>query len=400
MSSLLDYKCPACGGTIKFDSSLQMMKCPYCDTVLSMEEMLPKDEVLTEDAPGNSGVFDVDGLPKDSFNWDENSIKEWDENETDNISVFVCNSCGGEIIGDNNTAATECPYCGNQVVVVGRFKGALKPDYVIPFKLDKNAAKERYKQHISGKFLLPKLFKDENHIDEIKGIYVPFWLFSSKVDSFARFDAEKVRTWISGNYKYTEVSTFDVFRSGKMQFMNIPVDGSQKMPDDLMESIEPFDFRDAVPFQTAYLSGFFADKYDVDDKTSEKRANERVRQSTIDVFRSTVSGYTSVRSFSRDLFNRKYGQMQNASYEDPFANTNSASSGITLEEGTVSYALYPVYLLSTTYEGQKFTFAMNGQTGKFVGDLPVDKTKKRITFAGIFAAATAVCTLILQLLAK
>ncbi len=365
-----------------------------------MEEMLPKDEVLTEDVPGNSGVFDVDGLPKDSFNWDENSIKEWDENETDNISVFVCNSCGGEIIGDNNTAATECPYCGNQVVVVGRFKGALKPDYVIPFKLDKNAAKERYKQHISGKFLLPKLFKDENHIDEIKGIYVPFWLFSSKVDSFARFDAEKVRTWISGNYKYTEVSTFDVFRSGKMQFMNIPVDGSQKMPDDLMESIEPFDFRDAVPFQTAYLSGFFADKYDVDDKTSEKRANERVRQSTIDVFRSTVSGYTSVRSFSRDLFNRKYGQMQNASYEDPFANTNSASSGITLEEGTVSYALYPVYLLSTTYEGQKFTFAMNGQTGKFVGDLPVDKTKKRITFAGIFAAATAVCTLILQLLAK
>ena len=365
-----------------------------------MEEMLPKDDVLTEDIPAENGGVDVNGLPQDNFNWDENSIKEWDESETDNISVFVCNSCGGEIIGDNNTAATECPYCGNQVVVFGRFKGALKPDYVIPFKLDKNAAKEKYKQHISGKFLLPKFFKNENHIDEIKGIYVPFWLFSSKVDSFARFDAEKVRTWIAGNYRYTEVSTFDVFRSGKMEFKNIPVDGSQKMPDDLMESIEPFDFRDAVPFQTAYLSGFFADKYDVDDKTSEKRANERVRRSTIDVLRSTVNGYTTVRNFSRDLFYQKYGQMQNVNYQDPFANTNSASSGVTLEEGTVSYALYPVYLLSTTYQGQKFTFAMNGQTGKFVGDLPIDKTKKRITFAGIFAAATAVCTLILQLIAK
>ncbi len=399
MSSLLDFKCPACGGTIKFDSSLQKMKCPYCDTVLSMEEMLPKDDVLNENVPENGGV-DVSSLPQDEFNWTENAGGEWDESETDNISVFVCNSCGGEIIGDNNTAATECPYCGNQVVVAGHFKGALKPDYVIPFKLDKNAAKEMYKIHISKKFLLPKYFKDRNHIDEIKGIYVPFWLFSSKVDSFARFDAERVRTWVSGNYRYTEVSTFDVFRSGKMAFDNIPVDGSQKMPDDLMESIEPFDFRDAVPFQTAYLSGFFADKYDVDDKTSETRANERLRQSTIDVFRNTVSGYTTVRNFSRDLFYRKYSQMQNVNYQDPFANTNSASSGVTLEEGTVKYALYPVYLLSTTYNGQKFTFAMNGQTGRFVGDLPIDKVKKRITFAGVFAAVTAAATLVLQFLVK
>ena len=108
---------------------------------------------------------------------------QWQEGEADGLRSYVCKSCGGEIVGDENTAATSCPFCGNPVVMMGQFSGALKPDLVIPFKLDKKAAKEGLKKHLTGKRFLPKIFKDQNHIDEIKGIYVPFWLFDTDVDA-------------------------------------------------------------------------------------------------------------------------------------------------------------------------------------------------------------------------
>lgn len=394
MPDVMEYKCPACNGTLAFDSQTQKMKCPYCDSVFDMAELKALDAGLDEPVP------ELTDVPQDHFAWD-NDNEAWNEQETAGMSVFSCQSCGGEIVGDSNMGATSCPYCGNNVVITERFRGALKPNYVIPFKLDKNAAKEKYKQHISKKFLLPKLFSSDNHIDEIKGIYVPFWVYDSKVNAFARFEAENTRVWSDSQYNYTEVTTYDVYRSGQMGFEHIPVDGSSKMPDDLMESIEPFDFHDAVPFQSSYLAGFFADKYDVDSKQSEARANERLRQSTVDVLRGTVQGYDSVVPFNRDTFRKKLDQMEDVSaYADPFAATNNAASGIQMLEGKVAYALYPVYMLTTTYQGEKYTFAMNGQTGKFVGNLPVDKTKKNITFASVFAGASAVATLLLHLFLK
>ena len=395
MTDVLEYKCPACNGTLAFDSVTQKMKCPFCDSVFDVSELKAQDAVLDQPAS------DLGEVPQDDFSWDDSADQMWSDDETAGMAVFSCQSCGGQIVGDSNTGATACPYCGNNVVITDRFRGDLKPNYVIPFKLDKTAAKEKYKQHISKKFLLPKLFAAENHIDEIKGIYVPFWIYDSKVNAFARFEAENTRTWSDSQYNYTEVTTYDVYRSGQMGFEHIPVDGSSKMPDDLMESIEPYDFHDAVPFQTSYLAGFFADKYDVDSKQSEARANERLRQSTIDVLRGTVQGYDRVTSYNGESFRKKLETLDDfTGYADPFAATNDSASGVQMLEGKVAYALYPVYLLTTTYQGEKYTFAMNGQTGKFVGDLPIDKKKKTITFASVFAGATAVATLLLHLFIK
>ena len=126
----------------------------------------------------------------------------------------------------------------------------------------------------------------------------------------------------------------------------MPVDGSTKMDDALMESIEPYDFTGAVDFQTAYLAGFLADKYDVDSEQSIERANERIKKSTENAFASTVQSYSTV---------------------------IPESTSIRLQNGKAKYALYPVWLLNTTWNGKRYTFAMNGQTGKFIGDLPLDK---------------------------
>ena len=347
---LHQYKCPCCDGAIEFDSASQNMKCPYCGTEFEVETLKAYDEAMKNQ-------------PEDNMQWNAQAGNEWREGETDGLRIYTCNTCGGEIVGDETTGATECPFCGNPVVMTGQFSGALKPDLVIPFKLDKKAAKEALKNHYKGKLLLPKVFKDENRINEIKGIYVPFWLFGADANGFIRYRATKVRSWSDSNYHYTETRHYSVIRSGEIGFDNVPVDGSTKMENNLMESIEPYDLSDAVDFQTAYLSGFFADKYDVDAENSVGRANERIRRSTEEAFASTVIGYTTV---------------------------TPVSTNISLSNGSAKYALYPVWLLSTKWNGQNYTFAMNGQTGKFVGDLPMDKSAFVKWLLGIAGIASAV----------
>lgn len=349
MTELLQYKCPACSGQLEFNSSVQKMKCPYCDSEFDVATLKQYDSELENAA-------------KDDMNWETNAGGEWKADETDGMDVYTCQSCGGEIVADSTTAASKCPYCDNPVVMTGKFSGDLRPDYVIPFKYDKNAAKSALNKHLEGKRLLPKVFKDQNHIDEIKGLYVPVWLFDAEADARIIYKAQKKKTWSDNNFNYTETSYYSVVRAGKLNFELVPVDGSSKMQDELMESIEPYDFKDAAAFQTAYLSGYLADRYDVTAEQSVDRANERIKNSTESTFASTVKGYST---FTRETGNIK------------------------LNGGKAKYALYPVWILNTTWNGNKYTFAMNGQTGKFVGDLPIDTGKAVKYFAGITATATA-----------
>lgn len=327
MAETIQYKCPCCGGRLEFDSGLQKMKCPYCDTTFDVETLEGYDDALKQDA-------------KDDMHWDA-AQQPWDDVQ---MGVYTCKSCGGELVCDESTAATACPFCGNPIVLTGRLSGDLKPDYVIPFKLDKKAAEAALRNHMKGKRLLPNLFRSEN------------------------------RTWSDRDYDYTETQHYAILRSGDLSFTHVPVDGSSRMPNDLMESIEPFDFSSAVDFQTAYLSGYLADRYDVNADDSIGRANERVKKSTESVFASTVVGYHTV---------------------------VPESTSVRLANGRVHYALYPVWLLNTVWNGKTFSFAMNGQTGKFVGDLPVDKGKKWRWFglvSGIAAAAAYGLVCLWQLL--
>lgn len=116
-----------------------------------------------------------------------------------------------------------------------------------------------------------------------------------------------------------------MFRSGTIGFDHVPVDGSTKMPDELMESIEPYDFSEAVDFQTAYLAGYLADKYDVSAEDSVERANERVKNSTAEAFRDTCEGYSTL---------------------------TPESSSIRLRNGVVKLRAYPVCYLTLLGTGR------------------------------------------------
>ena len=349
MANLQECKCPSCGGSIEWNTSLQRLKCPFCDTEFDQDTLMSYEE-------------DLQGDGEDQMVWQEKPDTGWQEGERDSLLVYSCKSCGGEIIGDKDMGATSCPYCGNAVVVPSKFTGELRPDYIIPFKLDKEAAKAGLRRHLKGKKLLPRVFTNENHIDEIKGIYVPFWLFDAEADAHARYHATSTNSWTEPQYTCTETKHFSVTRHGRVKFEHVAIDGSSKMEDTMMESIEPFDFQDAVPFTTGYLAGFMADCYDVTADDSIGRANERIKNSTKRIMNGSVGGYSSVIP----------------------ENVN-----ITLYNSKATYALYPVWLLNTTWKGDVYTFVMNGQTGKFVGDLPVDNSAAGRMFGSLAAGVAA-----------
>lgn len=358
MDTLLEYKCPACGGALNFDSSVQKMKCPYCDSELEMEALLELDAALKQEESSD-------------FTWETQPEGRWSDEETANLRTFICNSCGGEIVGDENTAATNCPYCDNPVVMAGSFHGDLRPDLVVPFKLDKEQAKAALSRHLQKKPLLPQLFKSQNRIESIQGIYVPFWLFDTDADANVRYKATRVHHWSDSNYNYTRTSFYSLLRSGTLGFDNVPVDGSSKMSNDLMESIEPYDLSQGVDFQTAYLAGYLADKFDVEADDCKSRANDRIRTSTEEAFAATTAGYTSV---------------------------IPEATNIHLSGGRVRYALLPAWILTTRYQNESYTFAMNGQTGKMVGNLPVDKKLFWTYLLGIGLGSGALISLIACLL--
>ncbi len=351
MDNTMEYKCPSCGAPLIFDSQTQQMKCEYCGNSYTMEQLAEIDEALNAEKE------------EDNLNWGG-----FENEEMEGMTAYICQSCGAQIAGDENTATTECVYCGNPVTLAGRMSGMYKPNYIIPFKLDKEAAKKALRGFYKGKPLLPSLFKSENRIEKISGLYVPFWLFDCDADARILFDATTVKSWSAGGYRYTKTDHFNATRAGSIAFERIPVDGSSKMDDAYMDAIEPFNYHDMVDFQSAYMAGYLADKYDVDSEASTPRANLRVKNSTELAFKSTVNGYSSV---------------------------TTKSSNVHINNGSIKYAMLPVWVLNTNYKGKLYTFAMNGQTGKLVGKLPVAKGKFFAWLFGLFAGFAAIGNAIL-----
>jgi len=371
-TQITNYQCPACTGPLRFDATSGKLECDFCGSSFPVSEIeaiyAQKDAAAAQAKAQEDAMREQQHTEDREKNaWDTSGLSTDWGNDANGVRVYNCPSCGAQLICDEATAASSCPYCDNPTVVPGQLAGTLKPDYVIPFKQTKEDAIKALKKHYQGRPFLPKAFQDSNHLEEIKGIYVPFWLFDGEAEGDIAFQATRSRTYRRGEYKITETAHYDVWRAGRVSFARIPVDGSRKIPDDYMDSIEPFDYSALAPFSTAYLPGFLADKYDVSAEECSERADLRAENSTVECLRRTVDGYDTV--LQRD-------------------------KSICLHRGTVKYALLPVWLLTTKWNGSNYLFAMNGQTGKFVGNLPVDKHKKRRIFGMIYGVSALITALI------
>ena len=244
-----NYQCPSCTGPLHYDGAAGRLQCDYCGSSFDpaeIEKLYAEKEQQAASQPEAGS---------DTGEWQSSADEDWGM-DADKMRVYSCPSCGAQLICEETTAATSCPYCGNPTVIPEQFSGILKPDYILPFKLSKEDAVSALKQHYKGKLLLPKLFRDNNHIEELRGIYVPFWLFDGEAEGSANYMATTTRVFRHGDTEITETSFYEVQRAGTLPFSRVPVDASRKMPDDYMDSIEPFDYAGLKPFSTAYLPGF------------------------------------------------------------------------------------------------------------------------------------------------
>lgn len=335
---VIHYKCPNCGSDMVFDSETGMLSCNSCGRKDSIETF-PKDNIKTT--------------------FEEDDAKE-----------YHCKNCGAMLITDKDTTATNCSFCGAGVVLLDRLTGDLAPSKVIPFKISKERAMKAFRSWARNGRLTPKGFMTADRVKNITGMYVPFWLYdlNSKIEVNAL--CTKVRTYTRGEYIYTETSYYDVYRNINMDYIKVPIDASEKMDDDVMDKLEPYHYEELKEFNTPYLAGYIAEKYNYDYNELLPRAASKIEGYVESFIGSTIVGYATVN------YNRK---------------------DIDTKKKQAYYTLLPVWMVYYNYKGQDYIFAMNGQTGKVVGKPPLSMSKVTAWFGGI-ASGTFVALKIISLI--
>lgn len=342
----LDNRCPACGASIKFNPKNQMWTCEYCGSKFTLDEMKKYDNASN----------------------DKNKTSEKRKLEKLDLDVYRCESCGAELIADETTTATFCVYCGNTAILKERIHKGIVPTKLIPFKNVKDDAVKEFQKLHKGRPLMPKLFNDPKNIEKITGVYIPFWTYDLKLEGDISYNGVDVKTWSSGDYMYKKTDTYLSKRHGKMDFANILVDASSRFDDDLMDSIEPFKFDGLVEYNHAYLSGFLAEKYDVDVDKAMDRAVYRAKNTAEGVVSNSVHHQTKT-VLSDDMNSTKLKD---------------------------DYILLPVWMVNINYKNKNYVFAMNGQTGKIVGNIPIDVKKAIFMSILLFVIFSVIAFVILR----
>ena len=391
--ALMSYKCPNCGGGLQFDPPSGKFKCEFCLSEFTEEEMKRLEEeearkkvryeeesVEPESSggqpgePGGSGGQSGEsgssggksrepggsGGQSGESGGSRGQSRGLESSETQERAViYSCPSCVAEIVTDATTAATFCYYCHNPVVLSGRLSGELMPDYVLPFSIDKKGATEKFLSWIGKKKFVPKSFYSKDQIEKLSGIYFPYLLYSCQVDGKLNADAEKNRTWTTGNIQFTEHKKYQVERAGCLDVKNLTRNALLKANRELVEGVLPFEMEKMLPFQMGYLSGFQAQKRDMDGQNFTADVELEVKNYAVEQLKSSISGYATI---------------------------NVKNSETHIRNAKWQYALLPVWAL--TYKDRQkdkvYYFAMNGQTGKIWGKLPVDKGKLAVLFLEVF----------------
>ena len=334
---VLDNKCPACNAKINFNPVNQKWDCEYCGSKFSLEEMQQHSNASTVEA--NTVVVNVEKMGE--------------------MDMYHCNNCGAEIIADDTTTSTFCVYCGSTAILKNKIDAGRAPNYIIPFKNIKEDAIKAFTKVTKNKPLVPKCFKDIKNIEKVTGVYIPFWAYDLYATGEVSLTATDVTTWSDSVYRYTRTDTYSVRRHGYFDFKKVLADASSRFSDDLMDSIEPFNYDELAPYNHAYLSGFLAEKYDVEEEVGLQRATDRTMMTCNDLIKSSV----------------RHGSV------------TIVNNGMVIKPEHCHYIMLPVWMVNIKYKDKMYTFAMNGQTGKMIGDMPIGGKETAIWFFGIFIVA-------------
>lgn len=339
--AVISYKCPNCDGELVFDPATQEYLCEYCVSRFSQQEL----EQIQPDTAG-----------------------ERPAQETEQEAVlYSCPSCGAEIVTDSTTAATFCYYCHNPVTLSGRLSGKYLPDYVVPFSVDKKNAEKSFLDYLHSKKFVPSAFFRKQQIEKLSGVYFPYWVYECTLDGELNAQGTNIRVWRSGETEYTETKYYSIQRAGQVELSGITKNALQKANQKLASGVLPYDLTKMTEFRMTYLSGFLAERRDLEKDILEAETDRETKGYGVQLLRDTISGYSSVTVNQNNL--KKIAEKW-------------------------SYVLLPVWTL--TYkgrDGKMYYYSMNGQTGKVYGELPVDY-KKIAVVGGIVALSVLILFLI------
>ncbi len=336
----LNYKCPGCGAPITFNPKTGGFKCEYCFNQYTEEE-------LTQYLQQQEAKKTAAGVQTEAA--DGGTVKQ-----------YICQNCGAEVVAGDTSSASFCYYCHSPVVLGDRLKDEFKPDKIIPFKIDKKDAVLKFKEWTRGKKYVPSDFTSASTQDKITGMYLPYW----QADITANIDYHavglSVSSWNTGDTEYTKTDKYKIDRSGTVDINNLQELAFTKIDKNLIDGISPYNEDEQKDFSTGYLAGFFSEQYNIKKEDVLPVLTEKAKQNTLDVIQNSAD-YSTIEN-----------EENNSTYS--------------VKE--CRYVLLPSWILTYLYKGKTYIFAVNGQTGKSFGELPIDKTKLALA-SGIIAGITA-----------
>lgn len=333
-------KCPNCNGEVVFDPASQQYHCPYCGSYFQ-EIREPEPEAFPQNA-------------------EETGKRE-------EAVIYHCPSCGAEIITEETTAATFCYFCHNPVILEGRVSGDYLPGWVIPFSVTREQAVQIFLDAMKKKIFVKRGFFRKQQVEKLTGVYLPFWNVNWKGTGRLEADATKVRVWRTGDMEHTETRFYRVTREGELEFPEIMEQALKKNNRMLVQGVLPYRQEGKKKFSLGYLSGFQAEKRDISQEETEPSIQSQVETYAENLLRDTIQGYASVNRREKRIHTRTMDW---------------------------EYVLVPVWTL--TYKGSNgkmYYYAINGQTGKVSGMLPVDYLK--LSFCSVFLGLAAAALVLL-----
>ncbi len=340
-----NYSCKNCGAMLYWDTDANCLKCQYCGSSYDPSEF--EDQTAQSDGTDHESEKESESQ-EESF--EEAGQEEGYQPNEEDMSLYHCKTCGGEVITLKTTMATICPYCGEAISITSKSVGKFRPKKCIPFRINKREITEKYKEYVSSSKYTPKQFKEDSVIEKIQGLFVPYYLNSMKMDVENRFQGETTSRTTTASEIITTHRIYELILRAEGTFENIPTDASKKLDNAMMDSLEPFPYEKCKEYNPAYMAGFLAEQADVEQTECEERSKARATESMTAKARSAFSRYT----------------------------LTSPKMSVETTQYSSEYVMLPVWLLNVDYHGQKYQFAINGETGKIVGKIPIDKKKLAI----------------------
>jgi len=360
-------KCPKCDGALEYNPAYDKMECPYCGSEFTTHEAMAhqrlQDNAVKMTAPSAATDYDnmqgnAETMQSQGYATNDTPVGATEEQQnTMECNIYTCTACGAELAVNGVEASTFCAYCGQPTIVFSRVSNELMPKWVLPFRIQKDQAVNGIRERLNKGLFVPKEIKNFE-VEKVRGIYVPYFLFD-----IYYYDWQKIRSTVgSGKHRRTITS----IREAECDFKKLSCDASIQLNDESSQRLEPFDLRCIKPFEPAYLSGFYADRYDLNEQQLTSVAIGRAKQLFDLEVQKSVRG-----SNKRIMENRPRYRVDGS-----------------------EYALLPAWFMTFRYKDEPYTMLVNGQTGKVVGAVPFDKTKLVSMFVALAVVASIVFTIL------